>query len=292
LIKIVSIRIILSFALFILAACANQPERWTNKGSGPLSAGARNEIARNSPEGLVRVGEGFERSGNYTNALNLYDQALANDPTLIAAKLAKGRVLSRGSRRPEGIAILNQLILEAPDNREAVIALTQAYSFAQDYTKAYSTIEPLAHSGEADQTLLNLAGTLAQVLGNPVEANLFYDRALQINPGNSDILSKLAISFALEREYESAIAVLQPLLNNSRGSQSAAKTLANIYALSGQIEAANAIIRSAGDPTEAKKQEKFHTLLSNMNRNEQAIALLFNVVPISVLERENENIDK
>lgn len=292
LIKILQFRIILPAILLIVTACTTGPERRTNDRAGPFSAGARNEIARNSPEGLVRIGEGFERSGNLVNALNLYEQALANDPDLVSAKLAKGRVLSQSPKRAEGILLLQMIVAEYPELSLAKVTLAQAHAFGQEFESAYNVISPLADSGEATLVVLSLAGSLAQVLNLDEKARIYYDKALQIDPRDAGSINNLAISFALGGEYESAIALLQPLLNNARVKNAATKTLANIYALSGQLDAANVIIRSLSDPKEAKQQESFFTLLDGIDKREKAIVLLFNVVPQSVLDRANSGAAK
>ncbi|UTW53925.1 lipopolysaccharide assembly protein LapB [Kordiimonas sp. SCSIO 12610] len=286
--KILSVRIIFTVFILALTACSSGPERRTNNGAGPFSANARNEVARKSPEGLVRIGEGFERSGNLVNALNLYEQALANDPNLLTAKLAKGRILSQTSKRSEGISLLTTLVMEYPDLSVAKTTLAQAYAFGQEFEEAYAVIKPTAESGEATLPILALAGSLAQVLELDEKARVFYDKALQVDPKDSGTINNLAISFALSGEYESAIALLQPLLNNPRIKNIATKTLANIYALSGQLDAASVIIRSLVDPKEAKQQEGYFTLLDGISKREQAILLLFNVIPESVLKRIND----
>jgi tetratricopeptide (TPR) repeat protein len=283
--KILRIRIILLIFAVTMTACSNSGEKRVNKGAGPLSAGARNEIARNSPEGLVRIGEGFERSGNLANALNLYEQALANDPGLVSALLAKGRILSQSSKRDEGIAILETLRTQYPDLAIVILTLAQGYSFGQDYDRAFDVINGLADTGNATLRSLDLAGMLSQTLGESTRARAYYDKALQIDRNDSSTISHLALSFALDGEYESAIALLQPLLNNPRVQAGAKKTLANIYALSGQKDAAKLIVQSLADQKEVKQQERFYQLLDTIDTREKAIALLFNVVPKSVLER-------
>ena len=285
--KILKFRIVLPILLLMVTACSTNTERRTNDSIGPLSADARNEIARKDPEGLVRVGEGFERSGNFVNALNLYEQALAVKPYLLSAEIAKGRILSRSNKHAEGISILQNILQDHPQMNEVILTLAQAHMFNQNYNKAYSVITPLAQAGQATIAHLNLAGSLAEVLNLHAAAKRYYDKALQINPKDMETALKLSISFALDEEYQSAIALLQPLLNNPRQKRTATRTLANIYALSGQLEAAKVIMQSLPYTEETKQSDKFFQLLDTMNKQEKAITLLFNVVPKSILNRSN-----
>jgi Flp pilus assembly protein TadD len=285
--KILKFRIISPILLITVSACSSGPERRTNDNAGPFSAGTRNEIAQKDPEGLVRVGEGFERSGNYANALNLFEQALSVKPDLISAQIAKGRILSRSAKHTEGILILQDIVRNHPEQNDAILTLAQAHTFNQDYDKAYVVITPLAQSGDATVSHLNLAGSLAEVLDLNDVAKTYYDKALQIDPNNMETLIQVAISFALEGEYQTATALLQPILNTPRHKQTATTALANIYALSGQLEAANVIVKSLPYTEETKQSDKFFQLLDTMNKREQAITLLFNVVPKSILERSS-----
>ena len=91
-IKILSIRInVLTVLLLLLAACASGPEKRVNKAEGPISARARNILASQNPEALLRVGLGFEQSGNLQGALNIYGQAMAAAPEMVSAQVGFAR---------------------------------------------------------------------------------------------------------------------------------------------------------------------------------------------------------
>jgi Flp pilus assembly protein TadD len=259
----------------MLTACSGGS---SNRNSDP-------SLASQNPEGLVRVGEGFERTGNLQGALDLYNQALESRPELLSAEIARARLLTKTSRREEGIATLQKIYSENPNNQPVAIALVQGLIFSDRYLDAYQVVKSIVPESSTDIQALDLAGTLADINGESDKAKTFYDRALQVNPNDASVIKHLSISFALNEEYETATALLQGILGVPATEVLAKQTLANIYALSGQIEASNVIAKATFEPEQLEQWNLIYQLINTLTHQEKAVFLLLDILPSSVTER-------
>ncbi|MCJ9428889.1 tetratricopeptide repeat protein [Kordiimonas marina] len=269
----------------VLSACASGPAKHATEGDGPVSVRARNELAAHNPLGLVHVGEGFERAGDLSGAYKLYGQALAADPKLLEARVALARTLGKLGEHDESIKRLTAMVGEYPDNQTVRHELVEAYVRAGDYKLATESLGPLVGTDKASPELLDLAGRLAQVNGNPTDARSYFDRALKKAPGNMAVTRHMALSFALAKDYTTAVAMLQVDLDSAATQTSAQESLAVVYALSGQYDAAMTIAKTIMDPDQAASLRLYYALLPKLEPAQQAEAVMFDRVPKDVLKR-------
>jgi Flp pilus assembly protein TadD len=127
----------------VLTGCAASGDRRATEDVGPVSAYARNTLAEENPAGLIRIGEGFERSGDFVGARKLYAQALAADPNLMEAEISYARASSMLGLNDEATAVLTLLLAKYPDNRQAKTTLAQVHASAARHSAALSVLETL-----------------------------------------------------------------------------------------------------------------------------------------------------
>ncbi|TNE66916.1 MAG: tetratricopeptide repeat protein [Alphaproteobacteria bacterium] len=290
--KILSNRIIpLSLAL-LLVACSSGPEKRATEDAGPVSVRARNALAGENPDGLVKVGEGFERAGDLSGALKLYMQAQAADPVLVSARRAIARVYVKLGRQDAGIAMLETLLAEFPADADVRRDLIQAQILVGQYERASELVTPIISANTPPPEFLDLAGRLAEVRGATMEARGYFDRALKAAPTYTAASRHLALSFALGGDYETAVALLQAGMDRADTQMEAQENLALVYALSGQLNAALHIARAIMPVDEARNMQFYYALLPKLDRRQKAEALMFNRVPTDVLKGLDGNAAK
>ena len=286
LIKILSSRIILIMSVAAVSACAGTgPSKRATEDEGPFSVRARNELAVNNPAGLLRIGEGFERSGNLESALNIYGQAMAADQKLVAAQIAFARVSILLGAEDRGLSMLTRLIAEYPDIDEVRGALTVAYIRRGDIDAASLFLTPILDKATTTAGHLNLGGKIAEVAGDHDRARALYEKALSKSPGDPEILQNMALSFALAEDYSTAVALLQSVMDKPSGLIAGKIALATVYALSGQLEAAMLLARGSMELDKANARLVFYQLLPRLKGDERAMAVLFDKVPRDAVER-------
>jgi Flp pilus assembly protein TadD len=277
-------------SLLVLSACTGGgPAKRATEDEGPVSVRARNALADENPEGLVKVAEGFERAGNYAGANRLYGQAMAAAPGLVAAQVGYARTLLHLGHGQEAGRILEGLYAKHAGDERLVLALVQGHVKAGEFAEAEKKLRPLAQAEGAGVGVLDMRGRLLQVLGKVPAAREMFDRALARAPQNTLSLRHLALSFALDGEYETAVALLQRAMDSPAAQAEAKKALAYVYALSGQRKAAGVIAMSATTPEELTVMEFLFDLLPRMNEADRAAALMFDRVPAGVLKQEADN---
>lgn len=284
--KILSIRINFFWIFLFLAACAAPAEQRASNDVGPVSAYARNTMAAENPQGLVRVGEGFEQAGDLRGARQLYGQAMAVTPQSAEARIAYARVSSALGAGDEAVAILVALIGEMPENRLARFTLSQVHANAGRYQVAAGILENLGPESPAEYVL---DGKIAHILAQPDQAKDAFAHALDLAPNDASVLRFSALSFALTGDYASAVGLLRRALDQPAAAKDAQRSLALVYALSGQREAALALARDAMTPDEVQKIDLFYRLLPKFTGPEKASALFFDRLPINAIDRLTGN---
>ena len=287
--KILSIRIKIVTISLILVGCAASGDKRATDDVGPVTAYARNTLAQENPEGLVRIGEGFERARDYAGARKLYGQAMAAAPNLAEAKIAYARASSKLGLTDEAAAVLSLLLSEAPDNRLAKTTLAQVHSTATRYAAALRVLETLS---EPTGRELMLMGQLSHVTGDSVRGQERLSDALNLSPDDASILQAAALSFALNGDYPSSVGLLRRAMDQRSATGEAQKGLALVYALSGQRSAALRLARDIMSVNEVQRLESFYRFLPRFSKQEQAAALFFDHVPTNTLERLTGNATK
>jgi len=278
--KILPSRIITLFSLLAITACGGSGySKRAIEAEGPFSARARNELAVNNPEGLLRVGEGFERSGNLQGALNIYGQAMAADPTLLEAQVAFARVSIAAGEVERGISMLTTLIAANPENDLVRSELTKTYIRQGEFQAASLFIGPVLDKETTTVENLILGGQIAEVAEERERARKLFERALNKTPENPFVLQNMALSFALAEDYSTAVALLQRVMDKPSGLITGKIALATVYALSGQLDAAMLLARGAMELEKANERRVFYQLLPRLNSREKAMAVMFNQVP-------------
>lgn len=282
--KILSIRIAIFFsASLLVSACGAGPEKRVNTDEKPFSARARNTLATENPEGLLRVGQGFERSGNLQGALNIYGQTMAAAPDLIEAQVGYARVMGALGAHDRSISMLTGLLEIYPNNQLVRITLANANIRAGQFKFATLLLEPILEVKTASPDLLDLGGRLAQVSGQTEKARKLFGRALDLLPNEPKFLRHMALSFALEGDYPAAVAMIQKSMDKSTGLISGKKDLALVYALSGQFSSAMQLARGAMSSEEVNTRRFVYRNIANWPPEHQAMAVLFDQFPKDLL---------
>ena len=280
--KILSIRIKILVISLLLVGCAASGDRRATEDVGPVTAYARNTLAQENPQGLVRIGEGFERARDYLGARQLYAQAMAAAPDLVDAKIAYARVSSTLGQSDEATAVLTLLLREKPNSRLAKTTLAQVHTAAGRYDAALKVLEALPEPAGRE---LMLIGQLLHVTGDGVKGQARLTEALDMSPRDAVVLEAAALSFALNGDYPASVGLLRRAMDQRSASETAQKSLAMVYALSGQRQAALRLARNVMSVNEVQRLEAFYRFLPRFSKQEQAAALFFNRVPTDTVKR-------
>ena len=96
------------------------------------------EILQKMHEGLAR-----ERAGDFTAALNIYEQILAARPSYAEALKAQGRCFLRLGKFEEAIAVFRDVAMANRNDALSRVLLGVAYCLAEKYNLAIDVLTPL-----------------------------------------------------------------------------------------------------------------------------------------------------
>lgn len=105
----------------------------------------------------------------------------------------------------EAITQLQQAIQLAPDVALLRKDLSNCYNTVGNYAAAYSTIEPLAKSEQADEYTYYITGTALMGMGEKKKAKKTYEKGLKVFPYSGMLYHELGIYFQANKDPEYAI---------------------------------------------------------------------------------------
>lgn len=269
----------------ILAACSSssqtQPPRTLAELLGQPSSefSARPTKTELTPESLVRMGAQLEGTGDYTGAMRFYSKAVELEPGNIAALTGIGNVYLAVGIWNAGLNAFQQVRALDPRGVESAAGLAVALLLNDRPGETRQILNrQMAMTGPSVK-LQNLLGLAEDLKGNHGPAQKAYSAALELNPGDGEVLTNLALSFALMGEYERAEAILQRGAGTPEAIPLASQNLALVYALRGQIDQALETARRELSGVQVEANTSFYERLSTLSARDRARAVFFGTLP-------------
>lgn len=141
-------------------------------------------------------------SGNYEEALSLFDRILAAEPENVNALVSKGVALRRAKRADEALAAFDLALARQPTNAAALRAKGQILEERQAFADALDVYEDLLEASPRDPELWALQGSVLERLGEQEEALASYHEALKLDPANAGWKAKAESLEASRRGHE------------------------------------------------------------------------------------------
>ncbi len=136
---------------------------------------------------LADVGK-LMRSGQYADALSRADAFLARNPRDAQMRFLKGVILTEQNKSTDAIAIFTRLTEDYPGLPEPYNNLAVLYAAAGQYEKARTALDAAIRTNPTYATAYENLGDVHAKL-----ASQAYDKALQLDSGNSTAKSKLTL---------------------------------------------------------------------------------------------------
>ena len=127
------------------------------------------------------------RLGNAGQGRSLAEQALAEDPNLVPARLLLARFHLDEGRFRDAIRLLEPARAQAPRNAEVLLALGDAHFQSKSYQRAAELFETAASIRRPDPNLLNALGLARAQIGNTEGAIDALARSLELDPAQPEI---------------------------------------------------------------------------------------------------------
>ena len=263
----------------VLAGCSSSGVKPVPLPPGPLTSRAADQLASSDSEAILRMAASFEQAGDLNSALGLYRRAVTKLPTDPRPLVGLGNVLAQAGNSEGAMASYQRALMLAPGDVDAQIGVARQLVRLKQTAQALLVIDGLLAQGVDDARLHNSHGVALDVSGRQAEAKDAYARGLELAPGDRSLMANLALSFAIDGEFRTAVNLLQDSLNDPATRARGREKLALIYALSGQVDAAETVASTALSEEQISVNRPFYERLAGLTSAQRARAVFFGELP-------------
>lgn len=165
--------------------------------------------------------------------------------------LSYANVLMMSGRNAQALAVMQQVAIAHPSDRETLAALGKTQAAAGQLEKALGTINRAQTPDRPDWRLYSAEGAVLDQLGRSSEARSRYRMALQMQPNDPSVLSNLGMSFVLSGDLKSAETHLRQAAQQPGADSRVRQNLALVIGLQGRFQEAEQIASQELDPQQA-----------------------------------------
>jgi len=154
----------------------------------------------NCPKSHYEMARVLESTGYYEEAIKHCDTALEIDSLRAEAYNAKGYCLYRLGKTQEALTCFNEAIHLKPDYVDVYFKIANLYSHLSlvYYENANKRYDSLLKSDSKNPVLYFNKAIASTALGRNLEAILFYERAIELEPSDTDAyINKISLLFSL-----------------------------------------------------------------------------------------------
>lgn len=237
-------------------------------------------LANNSRDALAE--------GDYEEALDLAEQALAHDAELGEAHLCRGRALLGLHRLDEATSSLERACDQLPRSAQPYLVLAEVYLARADFEGVIACLlEVLRRDPTDTQARLRLAYLYAET-GRVAEATEQYKRVLERTPRNAEANRQMGLMLARKERFDEATRYLEQANQIDPSDVQSCLLLGRLYARRRQFalaqEAFESVIDMRGDDAELRAE--LGALFQAQNREDLALVQLKRSVELDQTNRE------
>ncbi|WP_377291724.1 tetratricopeptide repeat protein [Rhizobium sp. SG2393] len=180
--------------------------------------------------------------------------------------LQYANVLRMTGRNDQALAVMQQVAINYPTDREVLAAYGKAQAAAGQFEQALQTIGRAQTPDRPDWRLMSAEGAILDQLGRSQEARDQYRKALDIQPNEPSVLSNLGMSYLLTKDLKTAETYLRSAAEQPGADSGVRQNLALAVGLQGRFAEAEAIARKELSPDQAEANVAYlRGMLSQQN---------------------------
>jgi Flp pilus assembly protein TadD len=208
-----------------------------------------------------------------TRAADSIGSAYARNPKDRNNGLAYANILMMTGRNTQALAVMQQVAIAHPADREVLAAFGKAQAAAGQLEQALGTIGRAQTPDRPDWRLYSAEGAVLDQLGRSDEARGRYRMALDLKPNDPTILSNLGMSYVLGGDLKTAETYLRSASQQPGADSRVRQNLALVVGLQGRFPEAEQIARQELDPQQADANVAYlRSMMSQQNSWKQLAA--------------------
>ena len=183
--------------------------------------------------------------------LNRWSARYGANPNDKAAALNYAAGLRAAGRYAQAVAILETTAIHNPNDVTVLGAYGKALADVGRLQEAARVLANAQNPQRPDWSILSAQGAVADQLGDHAQAQAFYTTALKIQPGEPSVMSNLGLSYALSKQLDKAEAILRQASADARADARVRQNFALVLALRGKFAEAEKVDRVDLPPDQA-----------------------------------------
>ena len=231
-----------AIAAMASAGCASRPGV-SGETTGSISRGAG---ASGGPGTVAQMS-----ASQLDGAVRDYGAAYDRNSKDKNVGLSYAATLQMAGRNDQSLAVMQQVAIAHPKDRDVLAAYGKALAAAGDLPKALDTVRRAQTPDYPDWRLYSAEGAILDQMGQSEEARVLYRKALDLAPNEPTILSNLGMSYLLTDDLKAAEGYLRSAAGRPGSDSRVRQNLALVVGLQGRFEEAQTIATAELEPTEA-----------------------------------------
>ncbi|MCQ4631706.1 tetratricopeptide repeat protein [Shinella sp. CPCC 100929] len=176
-------------------------------------------------------------------AADSFGRAYEKNPKDRTVGMNYANVLRMNGRNDQALAVMQQVAISNPNDREVLAAYGKAQAAAGQLEQALNTIMRAQTPDRPDWKLKSAEGAILDQLGRAGDARQRYREALDLNPNEPSVLSNLGMSYLLAKDLKTAETYLHSAASQPGADSSVRQNLALAVGLQGRFQEAENIAR-------------------------------------------------
>lgn len=195
---------------------------------------------------LLQIASDVEARGDKDSALQFYERAaMMSDDPLVRTKL--GDAYLRAGRPDDAMSAYNAVLEKSPEDGHALMGMGGALLQAGKLQEAYQALAkaaPLVNTAIA----YNRLGVVQVMLGRVSDALASFEQAHELDAGDADISTNVALAAVLSGNHDRAIGVMRELVDANPAKPQYKRNLVLVMAIAGKGKDAQETVKGIGAP--------------------------------------------
>ena len=199
-------------------------------------------------------------------AVESYGSAYQQNPRDKGTGLSYAAVLQMAGRNDQSLAVMQQVAIAHPKDRDVLSAYGKALAAAGNLPKALETVRRAQTPDQPDWRLFSAEAAILDQMGDSAQARTLYRKALDIQPNEPTVLSNLGMSYVLTNDLAAAEQYLREAARQPGVDSRVKQNLALVVGLQGRFDEAKQIASAELAPDQAKANVAYlQQMLSQQN---------------------------
>lgn len=219
---------------------------------------------RNAAPSSLRLADSAAAQGDHETAATLYRKEFSANPDSIDALVGLGRSYRNLGQTRRGESALREALSRRKNDPDILLELGRTQLAAGRAEVALDTLQRARAAAPRDLRIITARGIALDHLSRHGDAQIEYQKGLDIDPTDFALLSNLGLSRGLSGAPEAGIQILRELVRDNEATARTRGNLALLYGLAGREREARATLSVDMEDSKIEENIAYYRNLRDM----------------------------